>query len=177
MTRLRSFAPLARADARVLILGSMPGVASLEAQQYYAHPRNAFWPIMLGLFGIDPAWPYPDRCAALLNQRIAVWDVLKYCQRPGSLDAAIRPDSIVANDFPGFFSRHRQVAAVFFNGAAAERLFKRHAYPHQAPPSADKRIYKRLPSTSPAHAAMSLQQKLDQWQSLRESSGIADPDD
>lgn len=149
----------------------MPGVASLDAQQYYAHPRNAFWPIMDALFGIDPAWSYADRCNALMERQIAVWDVLKYCRRPGSLDADIQPDSIVANDFRQFFARHRRVTSIFFNGSTAERLFRRHV---RLPPGTlplEQPLLQRLPSTSPAHAALSQQQKLAAWQSLREALG------
>ena len=92
---LQSFAPLVAADARILILGNMPGVKSLVAQQYYAHPRNAFWRITGELFDFDPAAPYPARVAALTAAGVAVWDVLKHCRRVGSLDASVEPDSMV----------------------------------------------------------------------------------
>lgn len=155
----------------MLVLGSMPGVASLEAQQYYAHPRNAFWPIMCDLFGIDPAWQYVERCSALMDRQIAVWDVLKHCQRPGSLDADILPDSIVANDFQRLFAGHRQVASIFFNGSAAERLFRRHVRLPVGALTSEQPVFVRLPSTSPAHAAMSQQQKSAAWTALRDALG------
>ena len=152
----------------MLILGSMPGSASHAAQQYYAHPRNAFWPIMSGLFGLDAGGPYEQRCALLLDRRVAVWDVLEHCMRPGSLDASIDPTSIVANDFRTFFRRHSDIKTVFFNGAAAERLFERQVLATLQGTSAAGLPRIRLPSTSPAHAAMSLQQKQERWEVVRE---------
>jgi hypoxanthine-DNA glycosylase len=160
MHAVRCFPPIARRDARVLILGSMPGAASLAAGQYYAHPRNAFWPILGDLLGFDPAAPYRKRVQALKNARIAVWDVLHGCVRAGSLDSAIERDSEIANDFATFFRRHPRIAHVFFNGARAEQAFRRHALPGLG--AAGLR-FARLPSTSPAHAARSLPQKRAAW--------------
>lgn len=162
--RVRGFAPIARADARVLVLGSMPGVASLRAQQYYGHPRNAFWPIMGALFGFDPQLPYAQRVSTLQAHRVAVWDVLASCERPGSLDAAIAPDSVVVNDLAGFLRRHRAITRICFNGAAAANLFRRHVASTGALAPALKTL--RLPSTSPAHAGMSWADKLQAWQAV-----------
>ena len=143
---LHSFTPLVAPGARVLILGNMPGVRSLQDQQYYAHPRNAFWPITAELYGFDAAAPYPERVAALTGAGVAVWDVLRSCRRVGSLDAAVEPDSMTANDFGAFFADHPTIARICFNGAAAEKNYRRLvALPH--PPGL------RLPSTSPAHTA------------------------
>src|SRR5690606_17885165 len=97
MPRVQGFAPLAAARARIVVLGSMPGVASLRQQQYYAHPRNAFWPIASAVYGFDAAGAYAARSAALAASGIALWDVLQACVRPGSLDADIDPASIVPN--------------------------------------------------------------------------------
>lgn len=158
----KSFPPVAAPDARVLILGSMPGTRSLARQQYYAHPRNAFWPILGTLLGFDPALPYAARLAALTGRRIALWDVLQSCHRPGSLDAAIRVADAVPNDLAGFLAAHRQVERVLFNGGTAARLFERRI-------SADGVIAGRqlvlvsLPSTSPAHAGVSRERKLAAW--------------
>ena len=158
---VRGFPPLEDTRARVLLLGSMPGVASLRAQQYYGHPRNAFWPIMGELFEIDPAAAYQQRVLALVAQQVAVWDVLTSCVRAGSLDTDIERQSVVANDFAGFFDRHRQIRRVCFNGAMAEALFRRHVLPHLG--LAQLPEFVRLPSTSPAHAGMSIAEKAAAW--------------
>lgn len=160
---LRSFAPLADATARVLILGSMPGAASLRAGQYYAHPRNAFWPLMGDLFGADAALPYAARVRRLQDAGIALWDVLAVCARSGSLDAAIDTRSVIANDLVSFFARHPGISHVFFNGATAESCFQRHVQPTL---EAHAFRLRRLPSTSPAHAAMTYAQKRAAWQAV-----------
>jgi hypoxanthine-DNA glycosylase len=161
---VRGFPPLADARARVLVLGSMPGVASLRAQQYYGHPRNAFWPIMGDIFGFDAAAPYPQRVAALQAHRVAVWDVLATCERPGSLDADIDLRSVVVNDFAGFLASHPQLQRLCFNGAMAQTMFRRHVLPSLAVPSAFDMV--RLPSTSPANAGMRLADKRRAWQAV-----------
>lgn len=153
---LRGLPPIIDDNARVLILGNMPSAMSLAAQQYYAHPRNAFWRIMGELFGFDAAAPYPERTAAVRAHNIAVWDVLRACRRAGSLDSAVQPDSMVPNDFGELFARH-PIARVYFNGAAAERNFGRLVRLNRAVPC------RRLPSTSPAQT-MRYEDKLAAWQ-------------
>lgn len=138
----------------------MPGQASLSAQQYYAHPRNAFWPIMSELLGLAPGTPYTARLQALTAAGLALWDVMQSCEREGSLDSAIRDDSVVPNDVRGFLAAHPQVALLCFNGAKAEQSFRRHILPDLGIPP--PRLL-RLPSTSPAHAGMPAHAKLAAW--------------
>ncbi len=157
-----SFPPIARKDAKVLILGSMPGVASLAANQYYAHPRNAFWGIMDALFEAGPDLAYTNRVARLMTQRIAVWDVLKTCVRGGSLDSSIVEETIVPNDFAEFFAVHRKIEKVCFNGTKAENAFRRYVLPGLTGIKA-RVEFVRLPSTSPAHAGQSFEKKLAAW--------------
>ena len=121
---LQGLPPVAAPDAERLVLGSMPGTESLRLRQYYAHPRNHFWPIAGELFGASRALPYEARLAALKRARVAVWDVLDACRRPGSLDSAIDPESVRVNDFAGFFAVHPQLRLVAFNGAYAEATFR-----------------------------------------------------
>lgn len=164
VTTIQSFSSLAAPDARILILGTMPGVASLQAQQYYAHPRNAFWPIMASLLGFDAALPYEQRLAQLTANRIALWDVLASCHRPGSLDSNIARDSEQPNDFVGLFGHCRQLRAVACNGGTAYALFRRHVLPVVDLTGID---VLPMPSTSPAHAGKSFAAKLAEWQQLR----------
>lgn len=166
MTRVFSFPPIAAPHARLLVLGSMPGAASLAAGQYYAHPRNAFWPIMGALYGFDPRAAYAERVACLQAAGVAVWDVLASCVRPGSLDSAIDATSAQPNDFRAFFAAHQGIRRVYFNGAAAEAAYRRHVLPQGA--WADLPAL-RLPSTSPAHAALDLARKAEAWRVLTAS--------
>lgn len=157
--------PIADPDARVLLLGSMPGLASLAAQQYYAHPRNTFWPLLGALLGFNANAPYAERVTALLAARIAVWDVLAACRRHGSLDSAILPASEQANDFGVFLRAHPGIRLVAFNGGAAYALFRRHALPQLGSAAANLTL-RQLPSTSPAHAARTFEDKLVLWRAV-----------
>jgi hypoxanthine-DNA glycosylase len=152
---VRGLPPIVGRRAHTLILGSMPGIASLEARQYYGHPRNAFWDVAEEL-GISRALPYRSRCARLKYLGFALWDVLAECERAGSLDQAIRAPRV--NDLVAFAQQHRP-ARVWFNGQAARRHFDRllAAEFEAAHPAAELRT---LPSTSPAHTARS---KLAHW--------------
>jgi TDG/mug DNA glycosylase family protein len=144
----------------------MPGGASLAANQYYAHPRNAFWPMLEAVWGIPASLHYKARVRAVRDAGIAVWDVLATCRRTSSLDADIEHASIVVNDFGGFFRRHPRIGLIAFNGSTAQALYRRHVMP--ALPEALQQIPAlRMPSTSPAHAALSLQRKVQRWQELR----------
>lgn len=156
--------PVADGSSRVLILGSMPGIASLKARQYYAHPRNAFWPIMGDLVGAAPALPYDRRRAALLKAGIALWDVLACCFREGSLDSAIVGEEV--NDFAAFLAAHPGIGRICFNGAKAAASFARGVDPAALPrPVATH----RLPSTSPAHAGMDRAAKLAAWRAVTDA--------
>jgi len=162
------FAPIVSEQAKVLILGTMPGTASLLKQQYYGHPRNAFWPIMAALFGANIEFDYQQRKEILIANGIAVWDVLQYCRRLGSLDANIDMASIKINDFGSFFARYELITQVFFNGLTAEKMYKCHVLS-----TLNNRFprleYRRLPSTSPAHASLGLAQKIEAWRVIKES--------
>ncbi len=158
----QGFAPHASTDATKLILGSMPGVASLEAGQYYAYGRNAFWKIIGDLYGAGPELDYQSRLKILSDRRIALWDVIKNCHRPGSLDSSIAEAGLITNDFTHFFSQHSQITRVYFNGLKAASLFNKKVLP-----LIDKEIeYHLLPSTSPANAATDYAAKLQAWSVL-----------
>lgn len=158
---LAGFGPVHAPDARLLVLGSMPGVRSLEAGEYYAHPRNAFWPIMEALFGVDAASPYVTRLEMLRAAGVALWDVIGRCRRRGSLDQKVEPESIVANDFGRLLADCPRIRRIGFNGGLAEHAWRRHVAPSLEPRA--ELEFVRLPSTSPAHAAMTLAQKTEAW--------------
>lgn len=160
------FAPIVSTNSTMLILGSMPGELSLKMNQYYAHPRNAFWFIIEKLFDIKASEPYENRVARLKESPVAVWDVLKMCQRSGSLDASINAQSMVVNDFPSFFRAYPTITRIFFNGALAEKEFKKNVASSLDMPSA-RFEYTRLPSTSPAMASLSLEKKTLQWRLIK----------
>lgn len=143
----------------------MPGVQSLEAGQYYAHPRNAFWPIMQSLAGIAGSLSYADRCQMLMDRSIALWDVLQGCIRPGSLDVHIQEDSIVSNDLGDFLTRHSSIQKIGFNGRKAAALYRKHVFPRLSS-ELQKMSTVQLPSTSPAHASLNREEKLHSWKIL-----------
>lgn len=158
---VRSFPPIAAPAAHVLVLGSMPGVRSLQAGQYYAHPQNAFWAIVAACLGFAVDLPYAERTRALAARGIALWDVLQSCDRAGSLDADIEADSARPNDFAAFLARHRRIGTVLCNGGTAFAKFTRLVVPELGARGASLRVV-RLPSTSPAHT-MPRAQKLAAW--------------
>jgi hypoxanthine-DNA glycosylase len=160
---LTGLAPVLDQSTRILILGSFPGAASLAAGQYYAHRRNALWPILSALTGEDLAGlPYDERLSRLLAHRIGLWDVLGACERAGSLDSAIRKSA--ANDFGRLRALCPLLETVGFNGQTAGKFAEQFAQAgyHTVV----------LPSTSPAHAALSFEQKLVCWRSLMGSHSI-----
>lgn len=156
------FPPFANTHARILILGSLPGQVSLQRQQYYAHPHNAFWKIMGRLFGAGPELAYAERAQRLIQNGIALWDVCATAQRPGSLDADIVHASVVPNDFAAFIKSHPDIVLICFNGGKAANLYRRLVLPGL--PASLRTIHtETLPSTSPAHAAMTFEEKLMRW--------------
>jgi len=155
------FPAIARADARILILGSLPGQRSLDAGQYYAHLQNSFWKIMREI--ADAEGNYGERCETLKDHGIALWDVLASSVRPGSMDANIQSDTAVANDFSGFLSNHTAVELICFNGQKAAQMFSRMVQPGL---DRNRLHFESLPSTSPAYASMSYVDKLNKWRSI-----------
>jgi len=159
----RGFEPKATPSAKVLVLGTLPGEESLRRGEYYANPRNAFWGIVESLFGIPTDEPYAERVRKLNEAGVALWDVCAAATRPGSLDLSIRRGSEVPNDFAAFLAAHPHIKLVCFNGAKAAALFRKHVKPGVAVKCVD------LPSTSPAHAAMSFDEKLKRWEVMRKA--------
>ena len=164
MARVQSFAPVIGERPRILILGSMPGVASLDAVQYYAHPRNVFWPIMAELFSIDASVDYAQRIVQISAAPVILWDTLRRCYRPGSLDSSIARDSVEANDIPALLDEYPDVRVVACNGASSANYFRK-LVSARISPSIE---LLQMPSTSPANAAMNFEQKLAAWRRLLE---------
>jgi hypoxanthine-DNA glycosylase len=154
-----SFPPISNTDARVLILGTMPGAQSLLLNQYYGHPRNAFWKIIYTLFETPFDMDYEKRKKLLLENKIAVWDVLEACVREGSLDSAIEQE--VPNAITVFLKAHPDIKSIFFNGQKAAAYFKKYV-------KLDKEYQLTiLPSTSPANAGKLFEIKLKEWSAIQ----------
>lgn len=160
--QVQSFAPIVNASSRILVLGSMPGKVSLQAGQYYAHPRNLFWRFMELLLDVDSAAPYEDKVAGLLERGVALWDVLQSCTRESSLDSDIVSSSEIPNDFPSLLAEHPSIEVVCFNGAKAAGAFTKHVQ-NELGSRADAMSFHKLPSTSPANASIPLDRKLEAW--------------
>jgi len=165
----RSFAPLIGQGAHTLVLGTMPGQKSLQAQQYYAHPRNALWPILCAIatrslpsYDVHHQLSYEERCTLILDTGFALWDVLDSCVRPGSLDSRIERDTEQPNAIAALLAKHVSIELIVCNGQTSRALFKRHIE-HTLGPTAPSII--QLPSTSPAMATLNLQAKHDKWRS------------
>jgi double-stranded uracil-DNA glycosylase len=158
---LTSFPPIVGHRPHTLILGSMPGERSLQEQRYYAYPQNSFWPIMARICGFPADDAYHARLEGLKQAGFALWDVLQQCTREGSLDSAISRRTEVPNDILGLLEAKRTIDRICFNGAKAEESFRRHLLTRLV----DEHDYRliRLPSTSPAHASMRFEEKLDVW--------------
>ena len=156
-----SFEPVSTSTARVLVLGTLPGQESLRRGQYYAHPRNAFWPIVEKLFSIPVEADYDERVRLLNGAGVALWDVCAAAHRPGSLDGSIRKE--MPNDLAKFLKTHRGVKLICFNGQKAAALSQK----HKSLTVDIKSV--TLPSTSPANAGIPFEEKLRQWAIIKEA--------
>lgn len=165
-TNVESFPPQVGAGCRLLLLGTVPSLRSLEMRQSYAHPHNLFWPFMGELYGAGPELPYAERIARLHAAGVGIWDVLKHCERPGSLDSSIRPESEVPNDIPSLLDAYPTIRAIALNGAKAQQVFARRIGVNIPPERWDSLEILALPSTSPANASMSRAVKLARWREL-----------
>jgi TDG/mug DNA glycosylase family protein len=163
--KIQSLPPTQSKSARVLILGSMPGKTSLSRQEYYSQPRNAFWSIMGKICGAAPELPYDQRILRLQEAGIALWDVLQYCEREGSLDSSISTGTAVPNDFQSFLQLNPTIKWIFFNGQKAAELFQKHLVPLLSVEIRDRIKTEALPSTSPTNTHLSKHKKLVTWQS------------
>lgn len=157
----RSFPPVVGERPRVLVLGTLPGEESLRRQEYYAHPRNLFWPIVCGLFGAAAPAGYDDKLRFVISRRIALWDVCASAERLASADATIRTE--VPNAIGALLECHPEIRAVAFNGSGARRLHDRHFARRP------DLVYLALPSTSPAYASLGFAEKLARWSALRDA--------
>jgi len=161
-----SFAPQVAPDCRVLILGSVPSVRSLELGQSYGHAQNFFWPLMGELFDAGPELPYAERIARLQRHGVGIWDVLKCCERDGSLDSAIVPDSEVPNAIPRLLRAHAAIRAIALNGGKAQQAFRRHIVPRLDAALRARIEILALPSTSPANASVPRAEKRRRWRAV-----------
>lgn len=167
MSSCCGFAPILPENPTIMILGTMPSVASLEEAFYYAHPRNAFWPILAEAFQ-QPIEMVEQKIALCRQHAILLWDVLASCERSGSLDSAIKQPE--ANDFESLFKRFPNLKAVLFNGKAAQNLFEKQVMKTQSLP--DDLVFHSLPSTSPANAQLSFENKRVLWHQTLEQTGV-----
>lgn len=176
MSKVKGFPPVVGKNARVLILGSMPSVASLEKSEYYALRQNAFWKIMGDLFRAGPGLAYAERLRTMVGHGVALWDVLETCERSGSLDSSIDVATARPNDFLRLFCKHAMIRHVFFNGRKAADIFSKKVQPTLEAEFDDK-VYIALPSTSPAHASMTYAEKLEKWSAVAQTLTNDRPDD
>jgi len=155
-----SFDPIVNEKSKILILGTMPGIKSLEAHQYYAHPRNAFWQIMFRMFNTPFSENYKDRKKLILENNLALWDTLKLCYREGSLDTNIKDEE--ANEIDKLLEKYPKIHSIIFNGKNAEKFYKRYFK------KKEHINYRTLPSTSPANAMKQFDEKFAEWQVIRD---------
>lgn len=173
--QVESFPPQVGPDCALLILGTVPSLRSLELRQSYGHQHNLFWPFMGELFDAGPGLAYAERIARLQRRGIGIWDVLERCERRGSLDSAIVPDSEVANDIPGLLRAQPGIRAIALNGGRAQRSFRRLVMPRFDPAMQARITLLDLPSTSPANASIPRALKLQRWRQLQDWARPAEP--
>lgn len=160
---VKSFPPISNANSKILILGTMPGVRSLALQQYYGHRGNAFWKIIFQLFNAKTTEIYEDKVNILLENKIALWDVLQFCEREGSADSAIKKE--YPNDFGTFLKEHKEIQHIFFNGKKAKELYFKHIDIDSG------KGFHILPSTSPANTWADFEEKIMNWSIIKEVLG------
>jgi hypoxanthine-DNA glycosylase len=168
--RVESFPPQIGVGCRVLVLGTVPSLASLALRQSYGHSQNLFWPFMGELFGAGPELAYAERIARLHARGIGIWDVLERCERRGSLDGDIVVASEVPNDIAGLLVREPTIVAIALNGAKASQVFRRRIAPHIDAGRMPHLL--ALPSTSPANASLSRAHKFAHWSELLDWSKL-----
>lgn len=156
----KAFPPLVYKDSKILILGTMPGEVSLQAEQYYANKGNQFWKLLYAVFDTDHELDYEQRKLLLKKNKIAVWDVLASCEREGSLDSNIKNEEV--NDFKTFYNKYPGIEYIFFSSKNAEKYYNRYIKK-----SSDK-IYYVLPSPSGANATKTFIQKLEEWKKIKQ---------
>lgn len=155
-----SFPPIVNSDAKILILGTMPGKTSLEINEYYGYKHNIFWKIMFELFETSYSNDYIIKQKLIINNKIALWDTLKYCERKGSLDSNIKNEEV--NNFQEFFNYNSNIKHILFNGKASHHYFKKYVGFNE------QFQYYSMPSTSPANAGMNYNKKLNHWSIIKD---------
>ena len=161
MAKCKSFKPSINDFSTILILGSMPGVKSLEQQQYYAHPQNRFWKVMAILCNTPelPSMAYPAKLEILLKNKIALWDTIKYCERDGSLDSKIEKE--IPNNISSLVKKYPNIKTICLNGNKSYSMFKKHF-----PQMLQSFNCINLPSTSPANARYRMEDLVNEWQRI-----------
>lgn len=167
---IRGFDPIEAPDAKLLILGTIPGQESLEKDQYYANSRNDFWFIMQRLLNAKSELDYEARKSLICQAKLAIWDVLASAERKGSLDSSIVAGSETPNNFRRFLKEHGTIHAAFFNGGTAEKLFRRLVLPN-LPERGTNLQLRYLPSTSPANTRYTREGKLRAWAVIMDTLG------
>lgn len=155
------FPPIIGKKPKILILGSMPSQKSLEKQQYYGHPQNAFWKIMSQIFDFPLDLDYSKKTKLIEDKGVSIWDVVHSCTRPGSLDSSIKKDTVIENNIPDLVAQNPSIKIILCNGGTAHQLFQKH-FKVWIKNNPNIEIIK-MPSTSLAHASLNFKQKYEIW--------------